>query len=145
MKNNSVGKYVVLAAIGFVMLITGLVLAISLPDAQGIMRTLPYICLGVGAGILGGNLGAAISIHFLKKHPSLAKQKEIDTRDERNIAIGNKAKAKAFDLMLMVYSALMLAFALMQVDMYVIFAFVAAYLFVVFSMVYYINKYNKEM
>lgn len=145
MKNNSVRKYVALAVFGFVMLIAGLVLVISLPDAQGIMLTLPYICVGVGAGIFGGNLGAAISIHLLKKDPSLSKQKEIDTKDERNIAISNKAKAKAFDLMLMVYSALMLAFALMQVDVYVILAFVAAYLFVIFSMVFYINKYNKEM
>ena len=145
MRTNSVGKYVVLAAIGFVLLVAGLVLAISLPDAQGIMGTLPYICVGIGAGLFGGNLGAAISNHLLKKYPNLAKQKEIDTKDERNIAIGNKAKAKAFDLMLMVYSMLMLAFALMQVDMYVILAFVAAYLFIVFSMVYYINKYNKEM
>jgi hypothetical protein len=145
MKNNGVGKYVAFAAFGFALLIAGLVLAISLPDAQGIMRTLPYICVGIGAGTFGGNLGAAISNHLLKKNPNLAKQKEIDTKDERNIAINNKAKAKAFDLMLMVYSALCLAFALMQVDMYVVLALVAAYLFVVFSMVYYLNKYHKEM
>ncbi len=145
MKNNSVGKYVALAVFGFLMLIAGLVLAKSLPDAQGIMRTLPYICIGVGAGIFGGNLGSAIKTRLLKKDPNAAKQLEVDTKDERNVAINNRAKAKAFDLMLMVYGALMLAFALMQVDMYVVLAFVAAYLFVVFSMVYYFNKYNKEM
>lgn len=145
MKNNSIRKYVVLAVFGFVLLLAGLVLVISLPDVQGIMLTLPYICVGVGTGIFGGNLGAAISNHLLKKDPNLAKQKEIDTKDERNIAIGNKAKAKAFDLMLMVYSALMIAFALMQIEMYVVLILAAAYLFVVFSMIFYLNKYNKEM
>lgn len=145
MKNNSVGKYVMLAVFGFVLLIAGLVLAISLPETQNIMRTLPYILLGVGAGIFGGNLGTAIKNRLLKKDPNAAKQLEIDIKDERNTAINNRAKAKAYDLMLMVYGALILALALMQVDMYMVLAFVAAYLFVVFSMVYYINKYHKEM
>lgn len=145
MKNNSVGKYVALAAFGFILFVAGLALAISLPDAQGIMRTLPYICVGIGSGIFGENLGTAIKNRHLKKDPNAAKQLEIDTKDERNVAINNRAKAKAFDLMLIVYGALMLAFALMRVDMYVVLAFVAAYLFVVFSMVYYINKYHKEM
>jgi hypothetical protein len=145
MKNNSVGKYVALTTLGFVMLSVGLVLAASLSNAQGIMRTFPYICVGVGAGIFGGNLGTAIRNQFLKKAPHIAKQIEIDTKDERNMAISNKAKAKAYDLMLMVYGALILAFALMQVDMYVILTFVAAYLFVISMEVFYINKYHKEM
>jgi len=145
MKSNGTKRHVAFAVFGFVMMIAGFVLAVSLPDAQGIMLALPYVCIGVGAGIFGGNLGAAISNQLLKKHPNLAKQKEIGTKDERNIAIGDKAKAKAFDLTLIAYSALILAFAAMQVDMYVILAFVATYLFVIFSKVYYLNKYHKEM
>ncbi len=39
----------------------------------------------------------------------------------------------------------MLVFALMQADLFVTLAFVAAYLFVVFSSVYYLSKYQKEM
>lgn len=120
-------------------------LAKSLPDAQGIMRTLPYICVGIGAGIFGGNLGTAIKNQLLKKDPNAARQMEIDIKDECNIAISNRAKAKAYDLMLMAYSALILAFALMQVDMYVVLTLIAVYLFVIFSMVFYISKYHKEM
>lgn len=145
MKNNSIGKCVALTVLGFILLITGLVLTKLLPDAEGIMRRLPYICVGVGSGIFGGSLGTAIKKRLLKKDPNAAKQLEIDTNDERNIAISNKAKAKAFDLMLLVYGALMLSFALMPVDMFVMISFVAAYLFVIFSIVYYINKYHKEM
>lgn len=145
MKNNSVGKYVTFAVFGFVLLIAGIVLAISLPDAQGNMLTLPYVLLGVGAGIFGGNLGTAIKNRLLKKDPNAAKQLEIDTKDERNIAISNRAKAKAYDLMLMAYSALIIVFALMRVDMYIVLTLIVVYLLVVFSMVYYINKYHKEM
>lgn len=145
MKNNSYVKFIALAVLGFVMLVAGIVLAISLPDTQGIMRTLRYILIGVGSGIFGGSSGHAISSHRLQKDPNLAKQKEVSIKDERNIAISNKAKAKAYDLMMMVYSALILVFALMQVDMYVVLTLVAAYLLVIFSMVFYFNKYNKEM
>lgn len=81
----------------------------------------------------------------MKKDPKAAKKIEIEAKDERNVAISNKAKAKAYDLMQIVFGALILVFALMQVDMYVILAFVAAYLSIIFSMVYYFNKFNKEM
>ncbi len=47
--------------------------------------------------------------------------------------------------MMMVYSALILVFALMRVDLYVILTFVAAYLLVILSMVFCFNKYNKEI
>ncbi|HBN83561.1 MAG TPA: hypothetical protein DDZ89_06915 [Clostridiales bacterium] len=145
MKNNSVGKHVVLVVFGLILLISGLLLLIFLPDAHGVMLTLPYICIGIGAGIFGGNLGTAIKNHHIKKDPTLAKQIEIEEKDERNIVINSRAKAKSYDLMLMVFSALILTFAFMQVDLYVVLTLVAAYLFIVFSMVFYIYKYNKEM
>lgn len=76
--------------------------------------------------------------------PKAAKKIEIEAKDKRNVAISNKAKAKAYDIMQIVFAALILAFALMQVDMYVVLAF-AAYLSIIFSMNYYLNKYHKEM
>ncbi|MDD4772997.1 MAG: hypothetical protein PHZ09_05260 [Eubacteriales bacterium] len=145
MKNNSVGKYTAFAVFGFMLLTAGLILAVSLPDAQNIMRTLPYIMIGIGSGIFGVNLGAAIQNHLLKKDPRAARQLEIETKDERNIAINTKAKAKAYDLGLMVFGALILAFALMRADIYIILILATAYLFVVFSMIYYISRNNKEM
>ena len=56
MKSKGIAKYIVLSAVGLLVLIAGIVLVIFLPDAQGIMRTLPYICIGIGAGFFGGNL-----------------------------------------------------------------------------------------
>ncbi|HEX2945675.1 MAG TPA: hypothetical protein VHT96_06945 [Clostridia bacterium] len=145
MKGKSVGRYLVYSAIGLIILITGAVLSKLTRDAQGIMVTLPYVLMGIGAGIFGQNVGTAFNIQAIKKSPQLAKQREIDEKDERNIAIRDKAKAKAYDLMVMVFGALMLAFALMRVDLSVVLAFVTAYLFIVFSNIYFINKYSKEM
>ena len=70
---------------------------------------------------------------------------EIEQKDERNIAIQSQAKAKAYDLMIFVFGALMIALALMNVDMMVILMFVISYLFVIGYSVYCRIKYDKEM
>lgn len=145
MKQYKVGLYVFLSVIGLVVFGVGLVLIKLLPEAVGILKTLPYLCVGVGAGIFGGNLGTAIRNKTALKNPQAAKQIEIEQKDERNQAINNKAKARAYDLMIYVYAAILLAFTLMQVDIYVILTLVAVYLFFVFTNIYYITKYHKEM
>lgn len=145
MKNEGIAKNIVFSALGLSILIAGLVMIKLMSDAQGILLTLPYVCIGIGSGIFGENLGTSIKKHLMKKDPKIARKIEIESKDERNIAINNKAKAKAYDLMQMVFGALIIAFALMQVDMYMVLASVAAYLFIVLSMIYYLNKYHKEM
>ena len=70
---------------------------------------------------------------------------EIEQKDERNIAIQSQAKAKAYDLMIFVFGALMICLALMNVDMLVILILVTSYLFVVGYGIYYRIKYDKEM
>ena len=145
MKQYKVGKYIFLSVIGFVIFGTGLLFTKLLPEVDGILKTLPYLCVGVGAGIFGGNLGTAIKNRTALKNPQAAKQIEIEQKDERNQAISNRAKAQAYDLMIYVYAAILLAFALMQVDMDVILTLVAGYLFFVFSNIYYLSKYHKEM
>jgi len=145
MKQYKVDRYVFLSVIGLVIFGAGLALAKLLPETEGILKTLPYLCVGVGAGIFGGNLGASIAGCALSKNPQAAKQVEIEQKDERNQAISNKAKARSYDLMIYAYAAILLAFALMQVDMYVILTLVAVYLIFVFTNAYYRIKYHKEM
>lgn len=145
MKNKGMGRYLLYSLIGFIILAIGAILAKHTRDAQGIMQSLPYIFIGIGAGVFGQNLGTTFNIRTMKKAPLVAKQKEIEEKDERNIAIRNKAKAKAYDLMVMVFGALMMAFALMLVNWAVVLTFVVAYLFVIFSNIYFFSKYNKEM
>lgn len=143
MKNNKMNY--TYTAIGIILLSIGLYLVKTLADPQGIMTALPYVCVGIGCGLFGHGMGNIISSRAIKNSPDIQKQMEIDKKDERNIAITNSAKAKAYDIMTFVIGALMLAFALMEIDLAAIIILVFAYLFIEFSGIYYRYKYEKEM
>lgn len=134
-----------IAVVGLLLLATGLILLKVIVNPQGILLVVPYICIGLGCGAFGHGVGDIVNNRVAKNNPQLQKQMEIDKNDERNIAIANQAKAKAYDIMLYVFGALMVAFALMSVDMVAVLLLVAAYLFVVGFFIYYLNKYHKEM
>lgn len=86
-----------------------------------------------------------ISQKVIKNHPDIEKQIEIDQKDERNITIARRAKAKAYNIMIPVFGALLLTFALMGVDLIIVLLSVSAYLFIVFYGIYYRFKYDREM
>lgn len=114
-------------------------------EPHGIMLALPYVCIGIGCGTFGHSMGNIVSSRALKKNPALQKQIEIDKNDERNVAISNRAKGKAYDIMVFVFGALMISFALMGVELIAVLMLVCAYLFVVGCSIYYRGKYEKEM
>ena len=70
---------------------------------------------------------------------------QIEKNDERNIAVTNRAKAKALDLMIFVFGALNLSLALMGVDYRVVLLSIFAYVLVLGSVVYYRIRFDKEM
>ena len=135
----------VLGILGLAMLAFGLYLAKTSTATAGILLTLPYVLVGIGCGLFGQGMGGVIERSVLKKHPELIKQKEIEVNDERNQQISNRAKAKAYDVMVFVYGAMMVALALMNVDLTVVLLVVFAYLFVVGSGVYYRVKFEKQL
>ncbi len=134
-----------IAVVGLLLLAAGLILLKAIGNPQGIWLVLPYICIGLGCGAFGYGVGDIVNNRVAKNNPQLQKQMEIDKNDERNIAIANQAKAKAYDIMLYVFGALMVALALMSVDIVVVLLLVAAYLVVVCFFIYYLNKYQREM
>ncbi len=136
---------VILMFLGLLLLSAGIYIVKTSIDPQGMVRVLPYVCIGLGCGIFGHGTGDVISRRILKNHPTKEKEIEIEKNDERNIAIGSLAKAKAYDMMIYVFGALMLAFALMEVELAALLLLVFAYLFVVAYGIYYRYKYDKEM
>ena len=136
---------IIITAIGILMLVSGLILVKTISEPTGIMSTLPYILVGLGCGIFGGGIAETIKLRTIKNHPDIKKQMEINENDERNIVIANRAKAKAYDMMVFVFGALMLAFALMGTDMVSALMLVFAYLFVIGYGIFYRIKYDKEM
>ena len=139
------GLQTALGILGLVLLAAGLYLAKTIADPLGIMRALPYVFIGIGCGLFGQGMGGVIERRVLKKNPEILKQKEIEVNDERNQQISNRAKAKGYDTMVFVFGALMISFALMNVDVAVVLLMVFAYLFVVGSHIYYRVKLEKEL
>jgi hypothetical protein len=134
-----------LALIGLALLVAGLIIVKANILPQGFLRALPYVCIGIGCGVFGHGTGNIIGRRAVKTSRQLQKQIQIDTNDERNVAISNKAKAKAYDMMIFVFGSLMFSLALMGVDLTALLLLVFAYLFVAFYGAYFRNKYDKEM
>jgi hypothetical protein len=130
---------------GIILVITGLYFIKAVTEPKGFMQALPYVFMGIGCGMFGQGTGNIIGKKAVANRPEIEKQIEIDQNDERNIAIGNKAKAKAYDMMIYVFGGLLLAFALMGQDLYIILLMALAYLFVICYGVYYRVKYERQM
>ena len=143
MKRNTLQT--ILGILGLALLALGLYLVKTANATEGILLTLPYAFVGIGSGLFGQGMGGVIERRVLKKNPEILKQKEIEVNDERNQQISNRAKAKAYDVMVFVFGALMVAFALMGMDIIAVLLLVFAYLFVVGSAVYYRVKFEKEL
>lgn len=135
--------YIVAGAL--LLLVAALLLKLAPAQEQPLLRGLPFVCLGVGAGLLGQGVGQLLQRKALQGNPELARQQQIEVEDERNIQLAQRAKAKAFDLMIFVFGALLLAFALMQVDLTAILLLVGAYLLVQGYAVYCRVRLEKEM
>ena len=138
-------KNVWLSVLGFALTGAGICLIKTVPDPQGIMPALPFPLVGFGRGICGHGLGELLAKKAAASDPEMARQVEIAQTDERNVMIGNMAKAKGYDMMTYVFGALMVAFALMGASWAVILPMVVAYLFVHGYAIYFRVKFDKEM
>ncbi len=142
--NNRTKKYIGIVC-GLILLGIGLYLVKTGGEPQGIMRALPYMLVAFGGGLFGQIMGGIISDRLISSDPEFKRKHDIELGDERNIAIGEKAKAKAFDVMTYVFGALMVSFGLMGADMVVILMLVFSYIFVEGTAIYYRAKFDKEM
>ena len=101
-------KQYILTIAGILCCITGLVSLKAIAEPQGVLQVLPYLCIGIGCGVFGHGTGEIAANRAYVKNPQLRKQMEIEKQDERNIAIANQAKAKAYDSMLYVLGAVII-------------------------------------
>lgn len=134
---------VLITILGILLLGIGFYLLKALPNM--VNSPIPYVLIGIGSGTFGSGVAGMINGRIMKNSPEIAKQKEIEQNDERNLAISYKAKAKAYDCMVFVFGALMLSFALMKAELKTTLLLVFAYLFVVGYGLFFRAKYDKEM
>lgn len=130
---------------GALFAILGVLLLRGVPALPETWSVLPYLGIGIGCGAFGYGLGELLAAAAVKKDPDMAKQLEIEAKDERNVMLGNAAKAKGYNVMTYVFAALMLAFALMKASWMILIPLVIAYLFIQFYTVYCRIKMEKEL
>lgn len=135
----------IIIVIGITLIVCGIVLIKTIEDPNELMLTLPYICVGVGCGVFGHGMGNIISLKTAQNNPEFQKQMDILRKDERNVMISNRAKAKGYDLMTYAFGALLLVFTLMGVDLIPLLLLVLTYLSVQLYALYHRIKFDKEM
>ena len=103
------------------------------------------ILLGTGAGVLGANIAKLYFINLEKKNPDIIKENEIELKDERNVLILQKAKAKSADITQ--WLIMLVAYLEILVNAPLWITLVTIGIFVLYNIIqiYYVNKFNKEM
>ena len=131
----------ILAVLGLLVLAAGLVL-IKTGSGEAMI---PYLLVGIGSGVFGHGAGQWLSVRAVRRDPELEKRLEIERNDERNRMISDRAKAKAYDLMVTLFGAMFLAFALLESDWRLLLLLCAAYLFVCGYSIFCRAKLEREM
>jgi hypothetical protein len=105
--------------LGFV---TGLVLlGVGIPMAVFTdIAVLPFVLLGLGAGMFTGALGGVITMRMMKKDAAFARQIETEMTDERNVTIQLKAKAGTHDFISVLLWAVVIFLAAMGVELWIV-------------------------
>lgn len=136
---------IVFVVLGILLFAGGLTLILLPHSSSGILSALPFIMIGIGCGVSGQGIGELVQRRKLASSPQLAKQQETEIGDERNIAIAFQAKSKAFDLMVYLFGALLLSFALFGVSAAATLSLAVAYLAVIGCRIWFAVKLNREM
>ncbi|MCR5721385.1 MAG: hypothetical protein K6G72_03435 [Lachnospiraceae bacterium] len=138
--------------VAYILLITGLLLVIGSSFAfyffgseKFAYTVISYSIFGGGFGLLGDGIGRLNAARLEKKDPERMRMVNIEKNDERNIAIDEKARAKAFTLSQYLFSAVLVALAIMRVDLKALLLVLAADLLTLTYSLYIRLKLYKEM
>lgn len=103
------------------------------------------ILLGTGAGVLGANIAKLYFINLEKKNPDIVKENEIELKDERNILIRQRAKAKSADIIQWLIMLIAYLEIFINAPLWIILVTIGIFVLYNIIQIYYINKFNKEM
>lgn len=146
MKNkNYVLKNILLSFLGVVLVAVGLFIYQKTLGMDKTVVVIPYIFIAIGCGILGHFTGNLIQYYSTKNNEELKRQIEIEKNDERNVLIAEKSKAKAYDLMIYLFAAMLIIFSLMGADKLQLVVLVAIYLSLQIYELYWKSKFESRM
>lgn len=131
--------------LGIGLVVVGFLLHKNSLSTDKMIVTISYILIGIGCGIFGHFMGNLIKYFSTKNHEELERKIQIDKNDERNILIAEKSKAKAYDLMIYLFTSILIIFSLMGVDKLVIIMIVVMYLSIQIYALYWRSKFESKM
>lgn len=144
-KNNTVLKNSFFALLGLALVVLGILGQKQGVSGEKTVEAIYYLLIGLGCGIFGHFTGNIIRYFSIKNNEALRRQIEIEKKDERNIAIAEKSKSKAYDLMIYLFAAMLIMFSLMGADKVQIVIIVAIYLSIQLYGLYWRAIFEKEM
>ena len=103
------------------------------------------ILLGTGAGVIGASIAKLYTINLEKKNPDMIKENEIELKDERNILILQRAKAKSADITQWLIMIIAYLEIFVNAPLWIILLTVGIFVLYNIIQIYYINKFNNEM
>ena len=143
---DKVGRVTYTFIIMGLLLIIGSIIALYFfRDEKSAYTVISFTVFGCGFGLLGDGIGRLNAARLEKKDPERMKLFNIEKNDERNIAIDEKARAKAFTLSQYLFPAVLVALVIMKVDIKALIPVVAADLLVLAYSLYIRQKLYKEM
>ena len=109
------------------------------------LKTISGILIGIGAGLIGMSIVNLWMKGFEEKNPELVKENEIEFKDERNVMIRYRAKAKAGDIIQWFIIGIAYLLIIIDAPLWTILITVGGFVLYHIICLYYMNKYQKEM
>lgn len=144
-KNKDILKDWAFLFLGVGFLVIGFLIHKNSAGRDQMTTVVSYLFIALGCGVFGHFTGNIMKYYSIKNHEDLMRQLEIEKKDERNILITEKSKAKAYDLMIYLFAAMLLIFSLMGVDKLQIIIIVAIYLSIQVYALYWSSKLESKM
>ena len=131
--------------IGLLLIIGSIIALYFFRDKKSAYTVISFTVFGGGFGLLGDGIGRLNAARLEKKDPERMKLFNIEKHDERNIAIDEKARAKAFTLSQYLFSAMLVVLAIMRVELKALLIVLCVDLIVLVYSMYIRLKLYKEM
>ncbi|HHX69190.1 MAG: hypothetical protein WAO56_04935 [Miniphocaeibacter sp.] len=138
-------KDYILSFIGVLLIVFGLFFYKSTSKLKGLVEILTYILLIFGIGIFGHGMGNILIKYGIKNNPKVEKQSLVALEDERNIKISQLTKAKAFNMAMYLFGAVILLLIFLRVEERAIIILAISYVFINIYSIYNREKIEKEM
>ena len=144
-RNKNMLRNCLFLFLGIGLMIAGILMDKNSDTSNQVLATIPYLLIGLGCGIFGHFMGNIMKYFSTRNNEELERQIEIEKKDERNILIAEKSKAKAYDLMVYLFAGMLIMFSLMRVDKLQILIIVAIYLSLQVYVLYWKSKLEGQM